>query len=45
MVAKLAKDEEDMIASGIEIEPKYIKYLPEKNKNRGIIARVAEKMN
>ena len=45
MVAKLAQDEEEMIANGIDIEPKYIQQMPQKNKNKGILARVAEKMN
>ena len=45
MVAKLAKDEEEAIANGMDIEPKYSKYLPKENANKGIMARVAEKMN
>ena len=47
MEEKLAKDEEDMIASGIDITPKYTKLAAHKKKGakRGILARVEEKLS
>ena len=46
MVEKLAKDEEEMLKSGIDIKPKYTKLLPvKKDIKRGILARVEEKLS
>jgi len=46
MVEKLAKDEEEMLKSGIDIKPKYTKLLPfKKDVKRGILARVEEKLS
>ena len=46
MEEKLAKDEEEMIASGIEIKPKYTKLVAKKKDvKRGILARVEEKLS
>ena len=46
MVEKLAKDEEEMLKSGIDIRPKYSKLLPpKKDVKRGILARAQEKLS
>ena len=46
MVEKLAKDEEEMLKSGIDIRPKYSRLLPpKKDVKRGILARAQEKLS